>query len=120
MNNFAISLIPPTDPVSEAMRLRLDVLDEAGNSLGNIVMCAADFSDDERKSLEVFAHNVEEEVRKRTYLQQFPVSEGDHNRESILREMREDFLEWYLRQRKGQERYEGIGDEAIREWRRHR
>ena len=120
MHNFAIFLIPPTDPVSDAMRLRLDVLDEAGNSLGNIVMCAADFSDDERKSLEVFAHNVEEEVRKRTYLQQFPVSEVDHNRESILREMREDFHEWYLRQRKGQERYEGIGDEAIREWRRHR
>ncbi len=107
---------PPHDPVRESGGLVVEILDDAGKVIDHLAIAANAITDvDERRSIEIFAYNVVEEVRKVQYRK-----EHADNDEMIRYELREDFDDWYLRQRRGLPRHEGIDAMVLAEWSRHR
>jgi hypothetical protein len=117
----AIDLIQPPDPVRGSSLLRVEVIDDEGRPIGHVDIDAKTFAgEDDCRNIQVFAFNVDEETRKPGYLEQYPLAEGEHNQYRIEQEMREDFDDWNLRQRRGRARYDGISRDVVAEWHRHR
>lgn len=115
-----IALVPAADPVGDPARLRIELFDADGNALGNVSISAADIRDKSARAVALFAFQIEEEQRKIEHLQRYPLLAGSHNRARIEVELAEDFDDWFLRQRRGRDRYEGLAENDVREWQRHR
>jgi hypothetical protein len=107
-----VEYIAPQDPVDGAGQLQ--ILDDSGASNPVVLNCDL-LTEDDRKAIEAFAFAVEEEPRRREYVKKY-----GSNRERIMQELREDFDDHFLRQRRTRDRYVGIDDAVLREWRRHR
>jgi hypothetical protein len=105
--------IPPSDELRGSFRLRVLLLDDDGQDAGFVDLVADDIVDEKaRLAVQIFAYNVGEAERKKQY-----IAQHHGNDERVLLELREDFYEWNLRLRKrGQKRYDGLGDKAVAEW----
>jgi hypothetical protein len=64
--------------------------------------------------VELFPHSVDEARRKEQYIEQFG------NRENVRLELLGDLYEWSFRQRRDKERWEGLGNDAVRDGRSQR
>ncbi len=118
----AIELIQPPDPVRGSSVLRVEVVGNDGRRIGHVDIDAKALAGDEDncRKIQVFAFNVDEETRMPGYLEKYPLAEGEHSQYRIQQEMRDDFDDWHLRQRRGRPRYEGISREVLAEWSRHK
>ena len=103
----AITFVP-NDRIDDSAKLRVEIKDDANNTLG-IVDLAADglTSDEDQETVALFAFNVDNARRKARYMIQY------EDREQVLQEVDEDLREWSFRQRRGHERWEGLGDKAV-------
>jgi hypothetical protein len=116
-----VTLIPPRDRIRDSARLRVELVDEKGEVVDHVEIAAEAVADeDQAMAFQLFAFNIEEAIRKPRYLERYPLSEGEHNYARVDLEMQEDFFEWSFRQRKGRERFEGLGDKAVADWRMQR
>ncbi len=119
-----IKFVAPLDPVNTPGILRIELLDERGEPMGELdVEADAITSDEERRAIAIFEHHVDNGPRRAKYIEKF--AEGDlplhdHERARILRELREDFDDWYLRRRGDQAQYAGIDPAKVREFNMHR
>lgn len=119
-----IKFVPPDDPIDSAGRLRIELLDDGDNPIGELdVQADAITSDEERRAVAIFAHQVDNGPRRAKHIEKFREGEStlrDYQRARIEAAIREDWDDWYLRQRFDMALYEGIDPAKVREWRRHR
>jgi hypothetical protein len=111
-----VTFIAPYDPIHDSGRLVVELLDDAGQVFDHVEIAADAITDeDQRLSVEIFAYNVDEARRKIEYREKHK-----GNDEMIHYELREDFDDWYLRQRRDRARHAGIDPKVLAEWSRNR
>ena len=106
-----IKFVAPYDPVNEPGILRIELLDERGEPVGELdIEADAITRDEERRAIAIFEHHVDNAPRKVEYLKKFD------NDARVAGELREDWDDWYLRRRGDQAHYGGIDPAKVRQF----
>ena len=105
-----IKFAPASDRINDSVRLRIEILDDASSRIGEVDLIADELTrDDERQAITLFEYHVDSARRKVHYIERYG------NREQVLNELREDLRDWSFRRRRDRGRWEGLGDDAVRE-----